>query len=499
MNVKNFLVNSDHSYRYYAIGIICLGLSLRLMGLNKGIWLDEYSSLYRVSEKFSVEGFRSYNHPPFYFILLKLWSLINLTEPFLRLLSVIFGIGTIVVVIKWIKQYSNLAGILAGLCCATMPGILRYSQEIRGYSLLLFVTALSFLFVSNLFAKPEKLFGYVGLASSLIVAVSTHLIGVILIPSICLFIAMSIPDRRKLLSFKLILAIGIPCALFILEYFFFMSPGISSNTENWWMPRVTIQLILYVTAYLLGASSLSWSLSAIQQYGLVLVIPIGVFLFGSFILFVGSFVLGNWRRSLPLLCAAVSYWLQLLAYSLFKIPIFWDRTALPAIVPLIGFIGVQIATIKRRKLRLISIIALVLLSINTIVNWVSCKAWIPFEHSKQIAQSLKLNWKPQDLVVFYPSYFEGVIKYYYPELPDEAIMSIRSNASSEEFETFRTFIKEQSPSAVFLVVRNDDNVRNHPEAYRTLQEILASEIGDPHVLQRLEILSIIQYRKENMR
>jgi len=150
---------------FLIIVLVCLGLALRLVGLTKGIWLDEFYSIAKISQGDLIANLRAYDHPPLYFVFLKLWYLVNTSEPFLRLFSVIWGVGTTIVVIKWIEGYSPLAGIISGICCALMPSLLRFSQEIRGYSLLLFATALSFYFASQIAKNPNKRSHYIGLAA----------------------------------------------------------------------------------------------------------------------------------------------------------------------------------------------------------------------------------------------------------------------------------------------------------------------------------------------
>ena len=131
--LENFIGSDSRRDFWLIIGIISLGLGLRALGLNKGIWLDEYDSISFISQGNMMRNLRGYDSPPGYFVFLKLWSFINSSEPFLRAFSVIWGVGTMVVVIKWINGYSSRAGIISGIWCAFMPAMLRFSQEIRGY------------------------------------------------------------------------------------------------------------------------------------------------------------------------------------------------------------------------------------------------------------------------------------------------------------------------------------------------------------------------------
>ncbi|HJX31074.1 MAG TPA: hypothetical protein VJ624_04385 [Thermodesulfobacteriota bacterium] len=494
--LENITGSNSRRAFWVIIGVVSLGMGLRALGLNKGIWLDEYSSIGLISHGNVMTNLRGYDHPPLYFIFLKLWSFINSSEPFLRAFSLIWGVGTIIVVIKWIGGYSPLAGIISGICCAFMPAMLRFSQEIRGYSLLLFATALSFYFASQIAMKPGTRFSYIGLTAALTAAVATHLVGVMLLPSIFLFLLLSMPSHQKHNVLPIILCLVIPSVVFVGEYYFFMPAGVRARTaETWWMPPVTIDLIGFVAAYLLGASSLSWTLTLVQKYGPMIAVPLMAVLFSSFVVFFGSLWTGNWRRSFPLLAAAATYCLLLIGFSFLKAPIFGERTALPALIPLIGFMGVQAATIKSPKIYMISCAALLIISMNSIVVWTAHQAWMPYEHTREIAQTLQQRRQPHDVVIFYPSYFSGPIRYYDPELPMEDQICLKPEASFGEIEGIKKTIQKASPSAVFLVVRNDLSVKKAFTTYQHLQEVLASEIGSPDVIKVFDTLSLTHYRR----
>jgi len=134
-----------------------------------------------------------------------------------------------------------------------MPVMLRFSQEIRGYSLFLFATALSFYFASQISIKPDKRFHYIGLTSAPRAADATHLVGVILLPSI--FLLLSMPSRQKHHLLSIILWLVIPSVVFVPEYYFFMLAEVRGRTAaTWWMPQVTIDLIGFVRSLWVNGS-----------------------------------------------------------------------------------------------------------------------------------------------------------------------------------------------------------------------------------------------------
>jgi hypothetical protein len=493
---KSMLENVIGSYSrrsfWVILGVISLGLVLRLIGLTKGIWLDEFYSIGRISQGDFLANMRGQDHPPLYFIFLKVWYLVNTSEPFLRLFSVIWGVGTIIVVIKWIAGYSPRAGIISGLCCAVMPALLRFSQEIRGYSLLLFATALAFYFASQIAKNPNKRSYYIGLTAGLTAAVATHLVGVMLLPTIFLFLLLSMTSRQKHHLLPIILCLVIPGVVFLGEYYFFMPAGVRARTpETWWMPPVTGDLVGEVGSYLVGLSSIDWSFSVFEKFSVAAAFSATALLCLMFGIVAGSILAGSWRRSYPLLIAALCYCLLVIGYSIFKVPIFGERPLLPALIPLIGFLGVQVATIKIPKIQMVSIGALLVISMNITFTWIIDKAWIPVEPTREMAKTLQSLKHPHDTVMFFPFYFAGPMRYYYPELPVEDEIGINIWAIPEETERIKKIFQETSPSTVFLVARCDPETEN----YTYIRTLLISEIGLEDLVQRSNNLTITRYRK----
>ncbi len=146
INSRSNWLSSDKISPYVLAGILVLAFSIRLIGLDKGIWLDEAFTIQMISKANLLEmlqNLRGDVHPPLYYVLLYFWLKITNSEESLRLFSVLFA------------------------------------------------TALAFFFASRVIAKPEKLSGYIGLTLSLTVAMSTKLIGVMLLAPIFLFVVMS--------------------------------------------------------------------------------------------------------------------------------------------------------------------------------------------------------------------------------------------------------------------------------------------------------------------
>lgn len=444
----------DKIYPYAVLGILLLALILGLTGLNKGLWNDEYFTIHKISHPKIVEMFRELRrdvHPPLYYVLLYFWGQISKKEEFLRLFSVFLSLGTLTIVINWIKQYSPLASLLAGVYLATTPIMLRYSQELKAYPLLVFATSLAFLFASHIIAKPEKSLGYIGLSLSLVVAVSTHLVGIMLIPSIFFFIYLqAFLLKQKIQYLKLTAAIIIPTITFIYFKFFWLKQVREIQDTWWWMPDINLDLISSTAKYVFGLSSLYLPLNWI---------PLLAFLVSG--IFAISVWFGNWRISFPFLVVAIIFWLVILIYSLLDSPIFYYRIILPSLVPFIAFVALQIATISSRKIKIASIVCLLILSLSYTVNWVTHQAYKPVEENREVARLVELEWQPNNLVIFYPGFIQGTVNYYFKKIPvaqqilvsqANNINKIEMNAIEKKIKTLSDKSRERDIIDIFLVV-----------------------------------------------
>lgn len=501
--IKRTFSMPSHNQNWYilvAILIVSAGIAIRLLGLNKGIWLDEYRSLEVISSSDFIQELRSYNHPPLYFFLLRIWGKISVAEPFMRFSSVICGVGTIIIMMIWLRRYSYLASVLAGLSAATMPIMLRYSQEIRAYSLILLATCLAFLFASKIVEKPSQKIAYVGLSLSLTVAVASHLVSVMLILTLLCFILLE-SSYKNINWTKLSLAISLPVATFCFLYFIFMVQA--RDHSDWWMPPISFDLLWSTSKYVLGVPSLFWPVHFALQKIPSLAVPIDLFIKISIFYLIALLLLfGNWRRSFPLLATSLFYLLQLFIYSLLFTPIFWYRTVLPALIPLIAFLAVQTATIQRNKIKISAIVCLALLSLSFTTSWVTTEAWAAKENWKEISQTLGFLWQTNNMVVFYPSYIEGPVRYYRSELPSELVTSIPIGHDVKQVESqindwlINSKNKGEQP-VLFLIVRSDLLVQKDSDTHQGLLAYIERTFGEQSLFQSFGGLSISKYELES--
>lgn len=213
----------------------------RLIGINQSLWLDEATSALVVRNKdiigilteFSVSDF----HPPLYYLLLEVWgTVLGTGEVILRLLSVLFGIGTVIITCK-IAQFfeKKTLPILAGILLATSPLHIYYSQEARMYAMAAFLVSVSVYLFLKYQSKKSSLIYMTGSGSFFALAFLTDYTTVFMVPA---FIAMwfftSKRKLKQLLVFFLPLLISIIGIFPLFTYQFSSALHVKETGSLWW-------------------------------------------------------------------------------------------------------------------------------------------------------------------------------------------------------------------------------------------------------------------------
>ena len=187
-------------------------------------------------------------HPPFYYLLLKLWIfLFGKDEMILRLLSFIFSFLTSIVIYFICDFYTQdkFINVLSVLVFLLNPLVNSQANNIRMYNLLIFLLTLSYLLLIHYMDKPNIVI-LVLLSITTILALYTHYfsmftyIGIVFIEIVSYFvhridrktfISLLIKDFVAVLSF---LPWFIYKVLFIIEY---------NNTRWNWIPEASFQVM----------------------------------------------------------------------------------------------------------------------------------------------------------------------------------------------------------------------------------------------------------------
>jgi 4-amino-4-deoxy-L-arabinose transferase-like glycosyltransferase len=127
--------------RFAVPAIFFVAVLLRVSTLNeRGVWRDEVYTLELVHLPFTkmMAAIRdTEGTPPLYYIVAWVWARVAGSDPVgLRLLSALFGIGTVLALFYAAATLvSRRAGLIAALLGATSPLLVWYSQEARSYAL----------------------------------------------------------------------------------------------------------------------------------------------------------------------------------------------------------------------------------------------------------------------------------------------------------------------------------------------------------------------------
>jgi hypothetical protein len=134
---------------WLVIIIVLIGGFLRVFLLDKnGLWLDEAFSVWMASH--SVVDMLQWTvridqHPPLYYLLLHYWMAFKGDTPYnVRLLSVLFGAGTIPIIYLIGKRMSGVVmGLAAAILLAFSLFNIYFAQETRMYTFLTFNAAVA--------------------------------------------------------------------------------------------------------------------------------------------------------------------------------------------------------------------------------------------------------------------------------------------------------------------------------------------------------------------
>ncbi len=273
--------------------ILIVGLVLRLLDISKtSFWYDEAftGDVIKLSwkEMFSVIAADKV-HPPLFYILIRLWSLLfGVTQFSLRSFSIFFGISTIVTAFFVGKSLFNknkfpITGIVLALIVAISPFFVAYSIEARAYSLLaLLALGLAYstlkLLDSNKGRKRTKL-----LISTILLATilcGTHYLQVVYVVALVLasMIYKFVFTKSGINKKCLYLCLGFVLVSILFFLFFPLRQIVASVgiIGPWWVPEIKLyEVVRIYYSYFLGVVRYMQGVPPVRE--LIVAIPTLVF------------------------------------------------------------------------------------------------------------------------------------------------------------------------------------------------------------------------------
>ncbi|HJW14758.1 MAG TPA: glycosyltransferase family 39 protein [Thermoanaerobaculia bacterium] len=286
-----------------------------------------FSDVYRSSQ--------SNAHPPLFFFLLRFWLSLGRSELFLRLFPALCGGAFLWFTYRWAARIlGSGAGVMALAAAALSPALIPLSAELRGYSLLLLLSAASLdQFESALGARSAA---RMALSSVLLyLAVLTHYAGVFVVLALffyaCARLWKARPPRRVIATWAVFQVGAAALCLFLyltqvarlwggaleseamtgwLEASYF-HPG--RDGAIWFVVRQMAEIFLYlfgspigaIVAFLAAGAGVVRLVRERRPEGLLIVLP---FLLGAAAGLLGRYPFGGTRHSaylLPFTAAAI--------------------------------------------------------------------------------------------------------------------------------------------------------------------------------------------------
>lgn len=139
------------------------------------------------------------NQSPYY-VLFAAWYQLGESEGTMRLLSAAFGVATVPVVYLLGKRlFDERVGLLAALLLALNGMVVQWSQQLRAYSMVLFLTTLATWALVRAVDRPgtRSALLYAGLAS---LAVYTHFFALLVLGAHAVTLLLVQPFRRRLVT-----------------------------------------------------------------------------------------------------------------------------------------------------------------------------------------------------------------------------------------------------------------------------------------------------------
>ncbi|MBV9249670.1 MAG: glycosyltransferase family 39 protein [Acetobacteraceae bacterium] len=386
--------------------IVLLGAGLRFYGIGReALWMDEATTVRCADLTLSeIWGQPCDDNPPLYFALQKAWLVFGRSEAALRSLSAIIGTLSILIIYAVGEKLAGTGvGLLSAGLMATSALHVEYSQEARGYVLLMAGSALAIWGLIGILAEaapfrcPRSWFAYV-LGS--VVALYSH-------NTAALFIILS----------NLVL-----CCWWAAHWRFsrcFLLAWLSANliilgVWSWWLP-VIIQQTFELKDFWLVRPPLSTAIGTVENvYGQMYLsagqryVPL-VFIALSGLGLIRLFVVRNpWPG---VLLAAFIGFVPILTYVIsFHTPIFMLRTLLWPLVPFLILMATGIVSMRPWPLTPVAIVLVIGIQSTALTNYLSYT--VKREPWDEIVQMIKTSSPKHAVVLFCAADGEIPFSYY---------------------------------------------------------------------------------------
>jgi len=357
-------------------------------------------------------------NPPLYSLLIRGWiNLFGSAEATVRSLSLVFGLGSIVLLYHLAnKFFSRSVALISSLLLTLSATHIIFSTENRGYALLTFLSILSFyLFFSICSQERNRLPIWLAYTAAQTILLYTHLTAALLLIIQMLTLIIHKPDNKKTTKKLLITNIisSVLFAIWFLASFFYKFNGSTLNGWYFQSYNIGIKNILNALVELFVESNISAAVFSILSIILILLAVKAASLLkeNSSIKYIAIFF---WAL-LPFLLASFLGMYQS-KYILYTLP-GWCL-----------LISLGITCLKKEiQLATVTILMAILMPLSITTATSETFSWSPY------LQYIKENETKNSLTLSTPFCLEPLLKrYYHGDRPIIGIYPIDDNFSPEE-------------------------------------------------------------------
>ncbi len=436
------------SYGFLLLVIVLVGFFFRVYRLGaQSIWYDEAWSVW-MSQMSVPEMLRSTAaldiHPPLYFFILHYWVILfGTSELAARFLSALFGVLAIPLIFVVGRQlFGKEVGLIAALILALSQFNIWWSQEARGYSLMVFLTLLSMYFFLR-WQQRNTLASSAGYVLSTTLVVYTHFYGlfVVLAQNIYVMVLVLLLARHTFQLKRWVMLQAIVVALFAPWIPVLIHRASSLQGGGYWLlSPTTFDLMVTFVKYASGSPIFELSASTVLLS--IIFILLSILSLFRYMKQTGLF---DWRTPLK---AVTSYswnvrvvnvtsvlflvvWLFALivipfTISRFTQPVYYYKYTIPASVAFYMLVAAGIQNINRKYTRLAVIAVIVLLSTASLPPYYALNRT---GEAREAVGFIDAYAKSGDVVLVFPD--KELIFDYYNNRTDIAVKQIRSWGSAQ--------------------------------------------------------------------
>ncbi|MFA5402649.1 MAG: glycosyltransferase family 39 protein [Candidatus Omnitrophota bacterium] len=498
----------SHYIQIVIIGL--LALLLRIINLTKyDLWFDEVTSLVEVKLNNFWYLSTNFTFQPLYNLLVQYWQVFGDSLFILRLPSVIFGVASVILIyFTGESVFNRKAGIISAFLLSLSPFSIHYSQELRPFSLLIFLVLLSTYAYFKLLNKRSFPFWSINIIANLL---SVYLVctsaPILLVQALFMIFNLRKNRLREVLLFQSV-------------QFFFLLPWIYITIKHFLLmldiTRVYCQFSPFISS--ISAANLFYSFKNFISgyYASDIVRNISSVFFALLILkgTKDSFAhyKKKWYMLLSFLLIPV---LTLFIFSKFR-PFYAERYFSFAIIFLFLMAGFTLSNLGRKMIMLclgvycfISIPSLNNYYSNRITcNFIERQGTNPKKELKKAAYFLKANYKNGDLVLHTSEVSTLPLEYYLNErgsnyfLKEDAMLTYKFIMDSQVKNRVNRFLIIHEPNqhrfyfykdiGVFTAQPDDPLFNNHERIWLILShwedpaqfKFINNWFADKHILEK---------------